>query len=265
MFAPLVSKEARDEQVVFDVVCGRVERLFLPNPATLLMSGVSWGRAEAMFTPAFWTAQAWYHRESGQFTDFSWSSDLRREIVGCLLGGHGISSEMNRVAFERLNCSGLLESDWQRGEEDVFTLLRTPFVVDGRLVRYRFAAQKSRFITHALRKMESESRPDGGAVELRDWLLSFPGIGMKTASWITRNHLCTDLVAVIDIHIFRAGVIMGLYSGDEVLPRNYRCMEQKFLEFAKRIGVSACKLDVIIWRTMKDSRQIGLKSFRNAA
>jgi N-glycosylase/DNA lyase len=229
------------------------------------MKGVCWGHAEAMFTPAFWAAQAWYHRNSTRYSDFAWGDDLRREIVGCLLGGHGISSEMNQAAFERLDRSGLLIRSGPFDEEEILEFLRIPFTVAGRPVRYRFAAQKSRFVTAALRKIEQDSKPVGGAPELREWLLSFPGIGMKTASWITRNHLRTNTVAVIDIHIFRAGVIMGLYSGREVVPRDYVALEEKFLRFADRIGVLVNKLDVIIWRTMKDSHQLGLNSYRNAA
>jgi N-glycosylase/DNA lyase len=183
------------------------------------MSGVYWGYAEAMFTPAFWAAQAWYHRSSTRYSNFVWGDDLRREIVGCLLGGHGISSEINQAAFERLDQSGLLERSGPIDEEEILKLLRIPFTLAGRPVRYRFAAQKSRFIAAATRKIEQQSKPIGEAIELRKWLLSFPGIGMKTASWITRNHLRTNTVAVIDIHIFRAGVIMGLYSGGEVVSR----------------------------------------------
>jgi N-glycosylase/DNA lyase len=260
-----VSRNTTDPQIIFDVLESGIERAFLPNPAALVMGGVYWGRAEVLFTPAFWAAQAWYHRNSTRYCDFAWSDDLRREIVGCLLGGHGISSEMNQAAFERLEQSGLFDRPAPIYEEEIVELLRIPFTVAGRPVRYRFPAQKSRFVAAALQKIEQHSTPIREAAELRKWLLSFPGIGMKTASWITRNHLRANTVAVIDIHIFRAGVIMGLYSGREVVYRDYIAMEQKFIRFADRICVPVDKLDVIIWRTMKDSRKLGLNSYRNAA
>lgn len=255
-----------EPQVVFDLSEGRVERLILPHPRVLVMTGVEWGRAEMLFTPAFWSAQAWYHRNSHQYSDFSWSSDLRHEIVACLLGGHGISSEMNQAAFERLDRSGLISAKGSRGDEFAISqLLQAPFHLNGRFIRYRFAMRKSRFIAAALRKLGQESRAPSAAKELRAWLLSFPGIGLKTASWITRNYLRTGGVAVLDIHIFRAGVIMGLFSGNEVMPRDYLAMEKRFLQLADRIGVSADKLDVIIWRTMKDSGPLALRVYRDAA
>ena len=46
-------------------------------------------------------------------------------------------------------------------------------------------------------------------VALRDWLLAIPGIGPKTASWIVRNRTGSSAVAIIDVHILRAGTSAG--------------------------------------------------------
>jgi thermostable 8-oxoguanine DNA glycosylase len=100
---------------------------------------------------------------------------------------------------------------------------------------------------------------------MRSWLMTFPGIGPKTASWITRNHLRTAAVAVIDIHIYRAGVIMGLFNNQHDIGRHYFAMEALFLELAESIGVPTQELDVLIWRTMKDSGHTGLNAYRAAA
>ncbi len=258
--------DSLEPQTVFDVIDGRVERLFLPNPHSLVLDGIEWGYAEAMFTPAFWAAQAWHDRNTNRYGDFAWSSDLREEIVACLLGGHGVTSEMNRVAYERLKTSGVLAPDAQRvSEEAIFQLLQTPFSINGRAVRYRFPHRKSIFVAAALKKLNCSGTPPNRAKELRTWLLEFPGIGLKIASWITRNHLRTGDVAVIDIHIFRAGVIMGLFSDRDAISRDYLPMEEKFIRFAQSIGVCAEKLDVIIWRIMKDSRNLGIRIYQNAA
>ncbi|MDZ3993341.1 hypothetical protein PspTeo4_24872 [Pseudomonas sp. Teo4] len=48
-------------------------------------------------------------------------------------------------------------------------------------------------------------RPLHSGRALRDWLLELPGIGYKTASWVARNWLDADDVAILDIHILRAG------------------------------------------------------------
>jgi thermostable 8-oxoguanine DNA glycosylase len=252
-------------QVVFDVHGGKVERLLLPDPEASIMDGVQWGRADALFTPAFWAAQAWYHRHSFRFSDFSWGTELRDEIVGCLLGGHGITSAVNKAAFQRLKASGVLEPGSSVNESEMFALLADPLRINGRLARYRFPRQKSAFIATALRNLDTAPSIPVAASEIRSWLMTFPGVGPKTASWITRNHLRTAAVAVIDIHIYRAGVIMGLFNNEHDIGRHYFAMEALFLEFAGRIGVPAQELDVLIWRTMKDSTHIGLNAYRAAA
>ena len=44
-------------------------------------------------------------------------------------------------------------------------------------------------------------------LSLREFLLQLHGIGYKTASWIVRNFTGSDDVAIVDIHLRRAGVI----------------------------------------------------------
>jgi N-glycosylase/DNA lyase len=77
------------------------------------------------------------------------------------------------------------------------------------------------------------------------------GIGLKTASWITRNWRDSDRVAVIDIHIQRAGQHIGLFK-NESPSKNYFEMEQRFLVFADILGARASELDTIMWSHMKN-------------
>lgn len=84
-------------------------------------------------------------------------------------------------------------------------------------------------------------------------MLAFKGIGPKTASWIVRNHLGSDEVAILDIHVIRAGRLIGLFGGKENVQRHYQAMEDKFLLFARRIGVPASCLDIIMWRQMRNA------------
>ena len=87
---------------------------------------------------------------------------------------------------------------------------------------------------------------------MRSWLVGLPGIGPKTASWIVRNWCDSDEVAILDIHIYRAGRLTGFFSVLDRISRNYVQMEQKFLEFAWGIGVRPSHLDAVIWRRMKE-------------
>ncbi len=95
--------------------------------------------------------------------------------------------------------------------------------------------------------------PTDSGRALRDWLTSIPGIGHKTASWIARNWLCADDVAILDIHILRAGLLAGFFPGDLTVERDYLKLEQIFLEFSEAMGVKASELDALIWYEMQAS------------
>jgi thermostable 8-oxoguanine DNA glycosylase len=65
-----------------------------------------------------------------------------------------------------------------------------------------------------------------------------------------RNHLGSDAVAIIDIHIQRAGVIAGVFDRRWQPGRDYDLMETLFLAWAAEGGVNAGDLDAVIWSDM---------------
>jgi thermostable 8-oxoguanine DNA glycosylase len=81
--------------------------------------------------------------------------------------------------------------------------------------------------------------------------MELPGIGPKTASWIARNWLGTDEVAILDVHVLRAGTMMGLFPKNYRMPRDYVFLEERFLALANALNVKASFLDAIIWREMR--------------
>ncbi|MGY3221470.1 thermostable 8-oxoguanine DNA glycosylase [Bradyrhizobium sp. USDA 4512] len=81
--------------------------------------------------------------------------------------------------------------------------------------------------------------------------MKIPGVGPKTASWITRNWLGSDEVAILDIHIIRAGVLIGLFGRQQSVPRDYDVMEARFLAFAAALNVRPSLLDAVMWREMR--------------
>jgi thermostable 8-oxoguanine DNA glycosylase len=81
--------------------------------------------------------------------------------------------------------------------------------------------------------------------------MTIRGIGPKTASWITRNWLGCDQVAILDIHIIRAGLLIGLFKVDQKVERDYEAMEARFLAFAKALDVRPSLLDAVMWRSMR--------------
>jgi thermostable 8-oxoguanine DNA glycosylase len=219
------------------------------RPHDEILPGVIWGKAEWVLSPAYWSSLTSQPVIGGEL--FETPNSLLEEIAFCMLGGFGITAEVNCAAHARLQLAGVYEEVSSNYEADIVTLLSDPLRVGNRQIRYRFPKQRGRRLATALTRLKVETPPTSHAEELREYLMGFEGIGPKTASWITRNWLNTDKVAIIDIHVERAGRMVGLFNDDDVLPRDYFRMEEKFLAFAGAIGVRASVLDVAIWCTMR--------------
>lgn len=235
-------------QTVLNLRNGEVQRLHLPAPRSEVMAGVQWGRFDEFFTPAFWVARAWIDGREGGHEKYTLGRSLREEVAACLLGGFGMPAEIGVEAFHRLRTRRLLRAGVTAAVLEL--ALAEPLTIGGRSVRYRYPRLKSRFIAKALARLESETPPTGN-IEFRDWLVSFDGIGPKTASWITRNYRHSDEVAILDIHIQRAGRLAGIFSDDDQVERNYRSMEERLVTFSKSIQIKLSVLDSMIWTYMK--------------
>jgi len=233
--------------------------LRLPDPETEVMPGVRWQSSDHLFTPAYWRSQIWLREESA-VRSHRLGDTLVQETAACLLGGHGIPAEVGLAAFQRLRTSTLLGERCPT-EEQLFTALSTPLQIGTRQVRYRFARQKSVYLHATLQRLWHAPPPEDDHQQFRAWFLSCPGIGPKTASWITRNWLDSDHVAIIDIHIQRAGQLMGLYTHHQI-ERHYQDMEDRFLMFAEQLGVRPSLLDAIMWADMKMAGALALDLLR---
>lgn len=88
------------------------------------------------------------------------------------------------------------------------------------------------------------------------------GIGPKTASWIVRNWLDSDEVAIIDIHIHRVGILTGVFGPDQIVARDYMEMELQFLAFSTAIGARSSALDALIWSQMRQANALAIKLLR---
>jgi N-glycosylase/DNA lyase len=223
----------------------------LPEASTELLPGVKWGSVDAFPTPAYWAYQVFANRVLGRTINYRLGATLKEEVGACLLGGHGLPANVGLAAYHRLRELGAFAGD-PPSEAMLYEWLKQPLSVNGRPIFYRFAKQKSRYLAHALTKLE-ESAPLACGHELRDWLLDIPGVGYKTASWIARNWLRSDDVAILDIHILRAGRIVGLFPDALTVERHYLELEALFLEFSHRLGVKASELDAVIWLEMMSS------------
>lgn len=226
--------------------------LVLPPPKQEVVLGVPWGTPAELFTPAYWKTQAWFDELAGATpSSHRIGKTLLEEVASCLLGGYGIPAEVGLAAFRRLREDGLLREDRPAVADEIRDSLDQPLLVGGRTVRYRFAQQKSKYIAASLDVLRQAAPPVDSAISFREFFLGLSGFGLKTASWITRNWLGSDLVAILDIHVFRAGLIAGVFEPRHDLSRDYRELERKFLDFAAAISVRTSTLDALMWRDMR--------------
>lgn len=227
----------------------------LPNARTEIVAGVPWGDPCALFTPAYWYTQYIMRYREHTPERHRIGDTFAEELTLCLLGGYGIPAEIGMAAFERLKRQGLISTLC----DDAAILeveLSEPLQIGDRQVRYRFWKQKARFLAGALSYLRSARLAFDNAVELRNTLMRLPGIGPKTASWIARNWTGSDEVAILDIHIVRAGMFMNLYHQDERVERHYLQMEQKFVALAKGMNVPTSDLDALIWSMMRTTPRL---------
>lgn len=227
---------------------GVIEEHSLPEGLAEVMPGVRWGSPDELFTPAFWKYQSEAQVRRNLYRDHRLGETLLEEIAVCLLGGYGIPAEMGMAAFRRLREDGLLAGD--ASEQSIFERLLNPFEIGGRQMRYRFASQKASYLSRSL-SLARDFKVSGSERQLREQLLRLPGIGPKTASWVVRNHLDSDDVAIIDVHLHRACVMMKVFDADSDPARDYFGLEELFLGFARAIKVRASVLDAVIWDLMR--------------
>lgn len=212
-----------------------------------------WGEEWQLGTAAFWVQQALeFPTSTGRHR---LGTNLREEVAVCMLGGYGVPGPVGNAAFLALRDSGLLEAGLEQdAAADAMTeVLAEPLDVGaGRRMRYRFHQQRPRRLAAALAGLTAwESDADElDDLQLRDHLMELPGVGPKTASWVVRNYRDSDAVAIIDIHIQRAGITAGVFCADWSPPRHYGRFESAFLGWAAAGAVSAANLDAAIWRLL---------------
>lgn len=208
-----------------------------------------WGQPHQLGTAAFWVTQT---RERSPALDHRIGErTLAEEVVACLLGGYGLPARIGLAAFRAVRAAGLIATDPAPNCAALERVLSRPLKLDsGRPpVRYRFPVQRAARVACALQRLSEHEVPED-PWELRDWLVGVPGIGPKTASWVVRNWHGTNGIAIIDVHVRRAGLAAGFFLPGWRLPRDYALFEAAFSCVAAIGGVSTAALDARIWRDM---------------
>jgi thermostable 8-oxoguanine DNA glycosylase len=229
-----------------------IHRVSLPDAGDEWSQGHRWGDASLLLTPAWIAKHAHMRWRLGTYSRILGGSrwTLEEETVFCILSGFGIRAETAEAALMHLQQAGLFKVYLNR--QEIEALLRQPLqLADGRRGRYRFPRKRADYIHDALERLR-EFDGIGHDLTLRDNLLTIRGIGPKTASFIVRNLLASDNVAILDIHVLRAGKIARVFPTNYDLAKDYGKLERRFLEFARAAKVPASILDATIWEMTRE-------------
>jgi N-glycosylase/DNA lyase len=238
-------------QTAYYQLNGEFHTLQLPEPEQLVIDLVAWGRIDEILTPASWAFQCAARMDSTDPHRFRMGDTLEEEYATCLLAGYGVPAEIGMAAACRLRDHGVLDGTGDSTEEGITRLLEAPLDVDGRHVRYRFYKTKSRQLSAGLEALREGGPDETDTGAFRAWFRGLPGVGAKTSSFITRNWLGSDDVAILDIHVVRACQAFGLFEQDVDLSKCYGELETRFVSFARAIEVKASWLDALMWEGMR--------------
>lgn len=198
--------------------------------------------------------------------------DLRRELVGCILGSQ-VRYEMAVAATENLEYAGLLnDAQWCDGrvgsfESRVFEVLLGQGHYQLHSGSYRFPKIRAKQLAQvkiALARVQLTSRlADCKApAYLRKTLIEdIPGLGPKQASMFLRNIGKSYDLAILDSHVLRFIDMQGLLPLKNArigTVKGYEEAERVVIKYAGTLGYPAGYLDWAIWATMKAAREIGL-------
>ena len=220
-------------------------------------------------TSDLWWAPVWA-RHSPQYVDAATRAPaderaLRRELIFCLLGGHGVTFELAMSATDVVLAMCPFDASWTHAT--LGEALRSEFGKpqfeprrrDGSLRRYRFPTRKAHLITEAVSWVALQDGLRGGLKarsdesDRRAWLCECPGVGMKTASWVLRNCGWARNVAILDVHLLRALVEADVVR-DTTLPRDYLAVEDAYLRWADELGACPAALDLFLWDVQRSLR-----------
>lgn len=221
------------------------------DPDEYVLPGVRYGRADELLSPAYWEMRC----EVSDVTKIDFVNrhgSLEEEIGFCLLGGYGVTLEVATAFFNKLKRKGVFELNANFTEKQILNMLVEPANVNGRPHKYRFPNQRARRISLAMKELPEIDFRTSEPAQFRDQVQSLEGVGPKTASWIARNWLDTDDIAILDIHVLRAGWAINLFQKTCRLPKDYLVLEERFIIFAEELQVRASVLDAVMWSDMRN-------------
>jgi len=126
-----------------------------------------------------------------------------------------------------------------------------------RLKAVRFPNNKARFIVETRKRLSVGGKimikrhiDPADLFSTREWLVeNILGLGLKEASHFLRNIGFGDRLAILDVHILKNMVRLGVIKER---PKNtgrkiYYELEKKFRDLAAELGIPMAELDILLW------------------
>jgi len=194
------------------------------------------------------------------------------EFFFCLLGGYGITFELNQSAFQILDGLSYFDAKWYtNGQSDLALLLERelnarqflPVTSSGDLRRYRYPKRKARMIEQAGKwlyrrcQFRIASLCQGEPRKTREAFLECPGVGYKTASWFLRNIGLGTELAILDVHVLRFLVDFDIIPTRLEGHSDYEAIEQLYLDACHVIGATPEQMDLILWHWSRGTSFVG--------
>jgi len=167
--------------------------------------------------------------------------ELFRELVFCLLTPQSKAKTCWK-AVQRLTRKDMIA----KGE---------PGQVQEELAGVRSSNRKAEYIclarkTFCERSMRAKLAGFAGPVAAREWLVeNIKGLGYKEASHFLRNIGLGEELAILDRHILKNLVLLGVIEEVPTSPtkRIYLEIEKKMTAFSKEAGIPMGHLDLLLW------------------
>ncbi len=193
---------------------------------------------------------------------------LWEELVCCVLSSQ-VKFELSLAVTLNLKRNGLLDLEVFdcSYEDQLGVVLRSPVMVDGRSIKYRFPNTKAKQIAAARKNIY------GCGISLREMLDKYsessdlraalvklvPGLGMKQASMYLRNVSNSFELAVIDSHVLKYMNVIDLIKKvpSSISKARYLAKENMLTKYTERFGYPVGCVDYAIWIVMRVASKDG--------
>ncbi len=185
--------------------------------------------------------------------------DKRKDVINSRLEDFSNTDKSNRkVVFEELAfCLLTPQSKARSAGKAIEKLKENNLLFNGsaeeitpNLAGVRFNATKAKRIVEAREKFDKFKFDFSDVFKLRDEVVSnFKGLGYKEASHFLRNIGYGENLAILDRHVLRNLVKMGIIDEvpKSISTKSYFEIESRMQKLCLELGISVAQLDLLLW------------------